>query len=423
MPGMQSLRRHLPLLAVLAAYLIIGSLYATRIPDWQAPDEPAHYNVTRAMAQGIWPRIEASDWDAKVVPIAPDARNVPVDKITYEDHQPPLFYLSSLPVFALSGGSLSALRLWALLCGGVVVAGAYATVLAIFPGHHHALAGLAATVVALLPQHLSILASYNNDALSEALLALVIWRCVLVLRDGASPRAALLLGLLTGACFLTKAQAYLAAPLAALALLWAGASLARFMRFGLAALALGAPLWIRNVLTYGGLDLLGLQAHNAAVTGQPTTAEWIAQFGPGGLLMRLLQTTFQSWWGQFGWMSVLPSPRIYLLLLAFTLLSAGVFLAWWLRRGRALDAAPRRQMTLLAALAALTGLAFAWYNAQFVQHQGRYLYPALIPVAIAFALGWDSLLRGARWVWPAFLALFAGLDLYMLLRVILPGMR
>jgi hypothetical protein len=29
-----------------------------------------------------------------------------------------------------------------------------------------------------------------------------------------------------------------------------------------------------------------------------------------------------------------------------------------------------------------------YYNLTFVQHQGRYLFPALIPIGLAFAIGW-----------------------------------
>ena len=49
---------------------------------------------------------------------------------------------------------------------------------------------------------------------------------------------------------------------------------------------------------------------------------------------------------------------------------------------------------LLAISTLLTLLTYAWYNTQFVQHQGRYLFTALIPLALAFALGWEAAL------WP-----------------------
>ena len=48
---------------------------------------------------------------------------------------------------------------------------------------------------------------------------------------------------------------------------------------------------------------------------------------------------------------------------------------------------------LLAVSTLLTILAYAWYNRQFVQHQGRYLFTALIPFALAFAVGWQEVLR------------------------------
>jgi hypothetical protein len=42
---------------------------------------------------------------------------------------------------------------------------------------------------------------------------------------------------------------------------------------------------------------------------------------------------------------------------------------------------------LLALSALLTLLSYLWYNLKFVQHQGRYLFPALVPLGLAFALG------------------------------------
>jgi hypothetical protein len=34
---------------------------------------------------------------------------------------------------------------------------------------------------------------------------------------------------------------------------------------------------------------------------------------------------------------------------------------------------------------------FAWYNTKFLQHQGRYLFPALVPLGTAAALGLNQL--------------------------------
>ena len=56
---------------------------------------------------------------------------------------------------------------------------------------------------------------------------------------------------------------------------------------------------------------------------------------------------------------------------------------------------------LLALSALLTFLTYAWYNTQFMQHQGRYLFTALIPIALAFAVGWDAAVQQGRGRWLA----------------------
>ena len=47
---------------------------------------------------------------------------------------------------------------------------------------------------------------------------------------------------------------------------------------------------------------------------------------------------------------------------------------------------------LLALSALFTLLSYLWYNLKFVQHQGRYLFPALVPIGLAFALGLREIL-------------------------------
>jgi hypothetical protein len=211
--------------------------------------------------------------------------------------------------------------------------------------------------------------------------------------------------------------------------------------FGTAGL-IGLPWWLRNVVVYGGLDVLGILAHNEIVTGQPRTAEWITNYGLVETIRSLFQTTFQSFWGQFGWMGVPMRPWVYQPLLLFTILTIiGLILFLWQRRGGrsssektpALERPKVRTAAIygviLAGTFALSLLLFLTYNLTFVQHQGRYLFPGLIPIGIAVALAWTTLIepvsrrwRAAVYLLPLGLALaLFGLDLLALFRFIIPA--
>jgi hypothetical protein len=152
------------------------------------------------------------------------------------------------------------------------------------------------------------------------------------------------------------------------------------------------PWWWRNIRVYGLGDPLGLQRHDAVVTGQPRTADWIAQFGLTAYLERLGEFTFKSFWGVFGWLGVFLDGRVYALLGLVSLL-VGVGLLAQSGEWRRLQDPQRRGLVLLGFQLVLVMASYAWYNLTFVQHQGRYLFPALLPIGVAFALGWQGLNR------------------------------
>lgn len=440
---------YFPLVLILLIYAGVASLFATRIPAWQVPDEPAHYNYVRQLAQtGQFPVLEPSDWNANFSAPGPEQRNVAYETLTYEDHQPPLFYVLAAPVFNLTGGSLTALRLWSVFISLFSLIFAYLAVQTIFPTQAW-IAPFVTAFMAFLPQRVHMMAGFNNDSLSEALITLVVLLCVRLIlysknldtKDSATKTPVSLLialGVVSGLGLLTKAQAYLVLPLIVIAL-WMART--RIAIIGVPALAMliGLPWWLRNIGLYGGTDFLGLQRHDVVVAGQLTSAQLIAKVGLGAYLRELLQTTFQSFWGQFGWMSIPIDRRLYILLLAFTLLSAVLFMVWWVAVRRPttddkplpivqrLSSAQSSSLSLLACLTLGAVLAFVWYNTKFVQFQGRYLYPGLIGIALMFALGWQHALSRwptiQRWLWLPFALVFASFDAYLLLRVILRAMQ
>src|SRR5690606_26490930 len=130
----------------------------------------------------------------------------------------------------------------------------------------------------------------------------------------------------------------------------------------------------RNLAVYGGVDILGKGAHDRIVVGQLRTADWVAQLGAGPAVRQFAVTTFQSFWGQFGWMGVVMDRWVYATLALFVLIVAvGLLLAWLQRQG---DASGREQALILLATVACTLILFLSYNLTFAQQQGRYLFPA-----------------------------------------------
>lgn len=124
-----------------------------------------------------------------------------------------------------------------------------------------------------------------------------------------------------------------------------------------------------------------------------------------------LTTLFQRFWLQLGWMAV-PAPQgVYL---ALAVVTGGVVagLGWRVLRvhqdsGLALPLSAKA-MTILGLLLTLVIAQVLFYNLQFLQPQGRYLFPALTPIAIFFILGLQALVT-PNYLLPAQVLIALGL--------------
>ncbi len=460
--------------AILLVYLALAALFALTTPSWQNPDEPAHYNTVAFVAtEGRLPVLQMGDYDEVYLQRLKDEKFPPelsIAPVRYEFHQPPLYYILAAPVYWLSGGSLLALRLFSALLGAGVIWLLSLCFQTVFPEKPGIV--LAATAfVAFLPMHIAILAAANNDALAELIIAgglLVLLRWVKEervtgwqgervtsrphtirnvpvepphptpphSREGTEAtlppqwgrlgggeqllpnaqyaignRQLLLLGLIIGLGFLTKATAYILLPVVIITIATVTGlrtipirntqyairtALSPCHPVILSSLLLGLPLWLRNIATYGGLDFLGLGWHDQVVTGQPTTADWIAANGWPAYWERAWDFTFKSFWGVFGWLGVFMDGRVYTLLLIFSGIVAVGLIAGLLRFVRkevAVSDFQRWGLFVALLLLAAVFASYAWYNLGFVQHQGRYLFPALFAFGLLVALGWREALR------------------------------
>jgi hypothetical protein len=471
------------LLAILAGYCVVGALFAIRTPDWQTPDEPAHYNYIAQVAKNAEiPVIEMGDWDQNYLDALKASRFAPqllddLDTIQYEDHQPPLYYILAAPIYSLTNGSLVALRLFSVALGAIVVLSAHGVGKLMFPDAPW-ISVSASAFVAFLPQHIHILASVNNDSLAWAVIGVTLVACIAYVKSmpiiGGYQIQAWQLGVLVGIAFITKTTAYFMAGIVALTIVLGWIATYRetvavqtdmtfpeerveiirplytrlvkmFAYFLIPALVLGGAWWIRDVNVYSFPDFLGLAAHNSVVVDQPRTADRIDLIGWGDYLKELSQTATHSFIGQFGWMGVPMRGWSYDLLrlgISLALLGLGVDLAF-LHGDDDEEDSPEQTLAWIILLATilLSVLAFVYYNTEFQQYQGRYMFPMLIPLGVGLALGVDAWRRlitnvfAARLVGRDTLAMLlpwltvlvflpmSALDIWLLWKVIVPNLN
>jgi hypothetical protein len=171
------------------------------------------------------------------------------------------------------------------------------------------------------------------------------------------------------------------------------------------------------------------------VVGQPRTVEWISRYGLDGTVQRFFQTTFNSFWGQFGWMAVPMRVEVYWLLLGLCSAAVlGLLLYRFTTTQVPVQFRSRLPVLILWLVFLLTVAIHVGYNLTFVQHQGRYLFPALIPISLGFSLGWGTWLllveKPFRRERPLLVNLFplglgvalVLLDIFALFRFILPSL-
>ncbi len=404
------------LIGIVLAYVALAVGYALGTPQWNNPDEPAHYNYIRHIATtGQLPVLQMGDYNFAELEQLKAARfpdSMSIAGVRYEYHQPPLYYLLGAAIYKVTESlplptQVLILRLFSVALGVLVLLVAYATAQEVFPGDQ-TLALATVAFVAFVPMHTAMTAAINNDTLAELLLALLVWLSLRRLRD-ADPqrRYVLLAGLLLGLGLLTKVTVYVgavvlvAAEVGRLALNQrAGnhrdtestekkqknlrvlrASVVNLLAIFSLALLLSLWWFVRNAAVYGHLDLTGRLRHDAVVVGQP-----LAVLGLEAA-RHFVVVTFQSFWAQFGWMGILVDQRIYLLLAVLTGLAALGLALWIAQRLPKLPAGQKWALGLLVLTFLLILAGLLQYNLTFIQAQGRYLFPAIVPIAIFFVLG------------------------------------
>jgi hypothetical protein len=369
---------------LVGAAFLVRVAFAFTLPAFQAPDEQAHLRYVEHLREH------------RSLPIQPERSLEMFADPMHQAYQPPLAYLLFVPLeqWLTASEAKAVTRLRAVRIQNAVY-GAATVLVGVLLAARLTTRGdprrlLVGAVLAFFPGFVAVGGAANNDSLAN-LLAALLW-LMLIPRDG---RSAWRAGLVLGAACLAKLTSLALAPLLfVVPLLQHRGDVRNALRFALVAGAVAA------------LPMLPWMFHNVSVYGNPLaigvgslSVEWLAAVLPADQLalatdMRLDNAFFQ-FWGRFGIANNLAWSGVPLVLVALALLA---LVGWMrLRAPRPPDRFERWASTFAVAVALAVGGLF-YFSLQYAgAWQGRYLYGAMLPVAMLLAGGWARRLPDGRW--------------------------
>ena len=390
---------------ILAIYLALAILNANMVPlaprGYQnAPDEPAHLLYVHIISEGRLPSKLNSEASKPFFNTDGDQYE------SYEWHQPPLYYALAASILPLGERSI---RYLSIVIG-------FASTLLVFQAGRWLIpsrpmaAILASGIVAFTPGHIAISSVVNNDALLEFFFSA--WCLVVIhsLNGGLTPVRARWLGLIMAGAALTKATAILLIPLTvfALFLMWRNGEALKNIGRGILWIAgivftLSGWWFIRNYQLYH--EFLPIKTFQASFTGTARAIDVV--HGKLGLpvfdwpsYFQLVGSwSFQSFWATFGTsksriygVPYYLAPQIYQILGIVCLIAIGGMIRLHFRKKLEFTQTQLYCLWILFGLLGIVACSFLMYICTYFQAQGRYLYPAMLPIALCISMGWRSLI-------------------------------
>ena len=417
------------IIAILAAFLLLGFAYSAINPLHEATDELRHYRFVQYIIQrhGLPVQGEGGELDC-----------------TVQGHHPPLYYAAAALVtawidtgrdvcyeppgnpfwayrywevgrdnkaqylhgpdeaFPWQGEALAAhlARLVNLLFGALTVWLTWRTARAIWPDRP-ALAAGSAAFVAFNPMFLYLAGAINNDVVAAAAGAAVVYACVRLMQDerGLSPRWGLILGTLYGLALLSKFNLAAIIVVIEAAVTWVAWRRGQWRQ------------WIVvNLIIVGAAGLLAgwWFARNQLLYGEPTGVERLTELwgvrdprDSFWLAVSELPYAWTSLWGRFGYGQIPLPAWFYGVLFGVVVLAlVGYAFAWvkGRKRERARTRAPFPPFSpspLLLLLTLNVAVFFAvLFNYLLVSPagpMGRFFFPALSSLAILVFYGLSQL--------------------------------
>jgi hypothetical protein len=411
------------LAVLLLIALVRGVVYTFVIPPWQHPDEPAHFEHVRYIAEkGRLPAPEAVDvpirreivismraydyWPHGAPSLDDPAMTQPyVSPVGYSAFvQPRLYYVLAAvwlrPWLGLAiEGQLRVVRLLSVLLNLGLIAAAFLALRVVFPENPR-LAAAGGLFLVFLPGLTDLMSAVNNDALLNLQGGLFFLALAWVWRRGPQWASIGLAIALAAAAIFTKRTGVLLPvllPVAAVFYLlrsrrrWVAAAIVAIL---LAAIIAGTGVWYTNA----GAEVqaaVGSWFYRYFRADLPRTLANLASGERVATYAAVSRTVFRSFWAAFGWRDVLLARAWYWIPLGLTALAAAGLLL-----GRIWCRSKSRQWRASLVAFALVVVAAAWAaaivrsdaiqgGALYLSH-GRYAYVAIVPFALLMVRGLEA---------------------------------
>lgn len=413
--------RQRPLLLILAAYVVLASLYSVVTPIFEASDELWHYPMVQylathglqlppqepgvvtawrqegsqpplyyLMAAALTAPIDTSDLDT----IRRQNPHADIGLIRPDGNVNMIVHHADLEAFPWRGTTLAVhvARFFSVALGLGTVVVTYLLARELFPRRPEVAVG-AAALNAFLPMFLFISGSVNNDNLSNLTGNLLLLLIVMLLKTAHPPRLRMyaLVGVVAGAGLLAKLSIGFLIPLVALALLilslrlrdWRPLVIGGLIAGGLT-VAIAGWWYLRNTQLYG--DPTGLNTF-LEIVGRRAIPANAAQ------LWAERESFTRAFWGFFGGVNVALPESMYVAFNAIGgagMVGALVFIlhkvfSWRAWRPGDLTRFLPALFTLL--WIAITFVSYLRWTAETQASQGRLIFVALSPVLAWLALG------------------------------------
>lgn len=351
-------------------------------PTFYAPDEQSHFNYIKYI------------YENHKLPVQTKITERDNTKHNWEYYQPPLYYLTAVPVYAASGilsnlisGTFDneyfqviAIRVLSILLWMINVAFIF-KILSNLQIENTFFRTVVLCVVCLLPTYIFLSSVINNDNLLITLGGAILF----TLTRKISCRNSLLTGVLLGLALLTKTNAVIYLFFAAIIFLIH--LYTKKLSFTLAGrhcvliffvpILMFAPCGIRNIILYKNVFAVNMSNLPFDWPSFPTAVKYISE---------TVITTFWATAGIYNNIKFLPKISGYI---TYILMACFFYSLLFRQKSSSVQFLQETKQFILASVAAVTLniILVLQFALRYRQSQGRFLFPSLIPIAILIAIG------------------------------------